>query len=265
MARITTVERGAAIDPLKHSQPLGAALVFLGLAGSLPIMHGSKGCASFAKALLTRHFNEPIPLQTTGISEVTAVFGSGESMVATLDAIRKKQRPEVIGLLTTGVTEVSGEDVGGQLRAYLAAWADADAEAGAEADAAPLIVGVSTPDFTGGLSDGWSAALEALVRAVIPADELDRGDPDELAEDVDDRAEGRTALLAASALAVAGGTRRTAPTPRSADAARALPAPAAVRPSPPPPTAPPNPPPQTPSPRPWPHPPPRTSHTPEST
>ncbi|CAO5193605.1 nitrogenase molybdenum-iron protein NifN [Frankia sp. AiPs1] len=199
MARITVAERGATIDPLKHSQPLGAALVFLGLAGAMPIMHGSMGCASFSKALLTRHFNEPIPLQTTAISEVTAVFGSGESLVATLDAIRKKQRPEIIGLLTTGVTEVSGEDVGGRLRAYLAAWADADAAAEGDADAAPLIVGVSTPDFVGGLSDGWSAALEALIRAVIPADELDLGDPDEMAEDLDDRAEGRTALLAASA------------------------------------------------------------------
>ncbi|WP_163547953.1 nitrogenase component 1 [Candidatus Frankia nodulisporulans] len=225
MARIVTTERGATIDPLKHSQPLGAAMVFLGLAGSMPIMHGSMGCASFAKALLTRHFNEPIPLQTTAISEVTAVFGSGESMVATLDAIRKKQRPEIIGLLTTGVTEVSGEDIGGQLRAYLAAWADADAdtgaaaEAGVEADAAPLIVGVSTPDFIGGLSDGWSAALEALIRAVIPADELVLGDPDELAEDLDDRDEGRTALLAASA----------ASPPRPADAVRAIPAAASVR------------------------------------
>jgi nitrogenase molybdenum-iron protein NifN len=224
MAKVTVVERGAAIDPLKFSQPLGAALVFLGLARSMPIMHGSKGCASFAKALLTRHFNEPIPLQTTGITEVTAVVGSGESMVATLDAIRKKQRPEIIGLLTTGVTEVSGEDVGGQLRAYLAAWADADSDSGTgpggESDPAaapaPLIIGVSTPDFLGGLSDGWSAALEALVRAVVPAPASRR------ALDT-----GQTALVAASAAPAADVVppAPVAPTPiRSAGAARAIPA-----------------------------------------
>ncbi|MCL9793311.1 nitrogenase component 1, partial [Frankia sp. AgKG'84/4] len=195
MAKIVIAERGAAIDPLKLSQPLGAALVFLGLAGSLPIMHGSQGCASFAKALLTRHFNEPIPLQTTAISEVTAVVGSGEAMVATLDAIRKKQRPDVIGLLTTGVTEVSGEDVGGQLRSYLAAWAEADTDsAGPDGSpdtttaSAPLIIGVSTPDFVGGLTDGWSAALEALIRAIIPAPAAARGPAD-----------GASALVAASA------------------------------------------------------------------
>lgn len=156
MARVVTGGKRAAIDPLKHSQPLGGALVFLGLAATMPIMHGSQGCASFAKALLTRHFREPVPLQTTAVTEVTAVLGAGESMVATLNAIRDKQRPQIIGLLTTGLTEVSGEDVAGELLAYVEGLGDA----------APLIVGVSTPDFRGGLSDGYAAALEALVRAV---------------------------------------------------------------------------------------------------
>lgn len=185
MARVVAGGKRAAIDPLKHSQPLGGALVFLGLAATMPIMHGSRGCASFAKALLTRHFREPVPLQTTAVTEVSAVLGAGELMVATLDAIRGKQRPEIIGLLTTGLTEVSGEDVAGELRSYVE---------GLGADA-PLIVGVSTPDFRGGLSDGYAAALEALVRAVPLAETaaerglavlvgaaVSAGDTDEIAE-----------------------------------------------------------------------------------
>lgn len=164
MARVVAGGKSAAIDPLKHSQPLGGALVFLGLARAMPVLHGSQGCASFAKALLTRHFREPIPLQTTAVTEVSAVLGAGESMVAALDAIRGKQHPEIIGLLTTGLTEVSGEDVPGELSSYLD---------GAGPDA-PLVVGVSTPDFRGGLSDGYAAALEALMR-VVP---LDRPCPD---------------------------------------------------------------------------------------
>lgn len=162
MARVVAGGKRAAIDPLKHSAPLGGALVFLGLDAAMPVMHGSQGCASFAKALLTRHFREPIPLQTTAVSEVTAVLGAGDSMLATLEAIRGKQRPQVIGLLTTGLTEVSGEDVAGELRSYLVGLG---ADGGLGADA-PLIVGVSTPDFRGGLSDGYAAALKALVQAV---------------------------------------------------------------------------------------------------
>ena len=62
MARVVAGGKPAAIDPLKHSQPLGGALVFLGLANTMPMLHGSQGCTAFAKALLTRHFREPIPL-----------------------------------------------------------------------------------------------------------------------------------------------------------------------------------------------------------
>ncbi len=147
--------RSLQIDPLKHSQPLGASLAFLGLARCMPIMHGSQGCTSFAKALLTRHFNEPIPLQTTAVTEVTAVLGAGDSLMAGLDAITAKQRPDVIAVCTTGLTEVSGEDIAGELHDYLE-------ERGNEG---PLVIWVSTPDFRGGLTDGWEAALRAIVAA----------------------------------------------------------------------------------------------------
>ncbi|WP_018501677.1 nitrogenase iron-molybdenum cofactor biosynthesis protein NifN [Parafrankia discariae] len=166
MARVVTSDRRPGLDPLRFSQPLGGALVFLGLAAAMPVMHGSKGCASFAKALLTRHFNEPVPLQTTGVTEVSAVLGSGDDLIANLDGIRARQNPRIIGLLTTGVTEVSGEDVAGQVRQYIAMMNHTTPEG------APLIVRVSTPDFAGGLSDGWSAALRSLV-ATVPFDHAD--------------------------------------------------------------------------------------------
>jgi nitrogenase molybdenum-iron protein NifN len=161
MARVTHGGQRGAIDPLKHSQPLGGALVFLGLARAMPLLHGSQGCTAFAKALMTRHFGEPIPLQTTAVTEVSAVLGGGEALTTGLDTIRAKLHPDVIGVLTTGLTEVNGEDVAGELRTYAN---------GSDRDGMPLIVGVSTPDFHGGLSDGYAAALDALMRTV-PFDE----------------------------------------------------------------------------------------------
>jgi len=158
--RIVTGGRSATIDPLKHSQPLGAALAFLGLARCMPIMHGSQGCASFAKALLTRHFNEPVPLQTTAVTEVSHVLGAGDSLVAAVGAVAAKQRPDFVGVCTTGLTEVSGEDVVGVLRVVCDERDDAD----------PWVVHVSTPDFRGGLTDGWEAALGAVV-AAVPLDD----------------------------------------------------------------------------------------------
>ncbi|WP_261558716.1 nitrogenase iron-molybdenum cofactor biosynthesis protein NifN [Frankia tisae] len=180
MARIAASGRKAGLDPLKHSQPLGAALVFLGLANAIPILHGSKGCSSFANELLVRHYNEPVPLQSTGISEITAVVGGGRDLVQNLDAFQARQCPEIMGLLTTGITEVSGEDITGQLLQYRRDRYAATDVPGTEHAAPPLIVGVSTPDFRGGMSDGWSAALRALVNSIPfdaggPADEPTEG------------------------------------------------------------------------------------------
>lgn len=158
MARVTKSGHHAAFDPLKHSQPLGGALVFLGLARCIPLLHGAQGCSAFAKALLTRHFREPIPLQSTAINDVSAVLGSSDSVLTALDTIAERSYPDIVGVLTTGVTEVCEEDMFGVLRT-------SNYGAGSQA---PMVVPVSTPDFHGGLSDGWSAALNALVDAVPP-------------------------------------------------------------------------------------------------
>ncbi|AEH10137.1 MULTISPECIES: nitrogenase iron-molybdenum cofactor biosynthesis protein NifN [Protofrankia] len=156
MARVTTGGHRAAFDPLKHSQPLGGALAFLGLARCIPMLHGAQGCSAFAKALLTRHFREPIPLQSSAINDVSAVLGSSESLLGALDTINERQRPDIIGVLTTGLTEVTEEDMFGVL----------GASKYAPGSRGPLVVAVSTPDFHGGLSDGWSAALRGIVAAV---------------------------------------------------------------------------------------------------
>ncbi|TIW41585.1 MAG: nitrogenase iron-molybdenum cofactor biosynthesis protein NifN, partial [Mesorhizobium sp.] len=65
MARILLQSKSAAVNPLKSSQPLGAAFAFLGVDGAMPLFHGSQGCTSFALVLFVRHFKEAIPLQTT--------------------------------------------------------------------------------------------------------------------------------------------------------------------------------------------------------
>nr|AAD17263.1 NifN [Frankia sp. EuIK1] len=136
MARVVTSDTRPGLDPLRFSLALGGRLVFLRLAQRDAVMHGSQGCASLAKALLTRHFNEPVPLQTTCHRGV-AVLGSGDD--------RGRRRPG---------PPVHRDDEPHQ------------------PEGAPLIVRVSTPPFAGGLSDGWSAAC-ARWSATVPFDHAD--------------------------------------------------------------------------------------------
>ena len=63
MAEIVRTPKALTVNPLKASQPIGAALAFLGLRDSLPMLHGAQGCTAFGKVFLVRHFREPIPFR----------------------------------------------------------------------------------------------------------------------------------------------------------------------------------------------------------
>ncbi len=147
------------VNPIKLSQPLGAALAFLGVNQCLPLMHGALGCASFTKVFLTRHFSEPIAIQTTAVSDVTAVLDGGDySIVEAVKNITQKVTPRLIGLHTTGLTETKGDDIRG-----VASRIDF-----------PLVC-VNTPDYEGGLESGWALAVKALIEQLTaPTSRIDK-------------------------------------------------------------------------------------------
>ena len=62
MAEIIRTPKPLTVSPLKASQAIGAALAFLGMRNSLPMLHGAQGCTAFGKVFFVRHFREPIPL-----------------------------------------------------------------------------------------------------------------------------------------------------------------------------------------------------------
>lgn len=149
--------KSVAVNPLKQSQPLGAALAFLGIRGMMPLFHGSQGCTAFAKVMLVRHFREAIPLATTAMSEVTTILGGEDNIETALLTLLEKSNPEIVGLCTTGLTETRGDDMDGILKTLRDRQPDI---------AALPLAFASTPDFKGALQDGFAAAVEALVRDI---------------------------------------------------------------------------------------------------
>ncbi|WP_345987007.1 nitrogenase iron-molybdenum cofactor biosynthesis protein NifN [Sulfurimonas sp. HSL1-2] len=138
------------VNPIKHSQPMGAALAFMGIRNCLPLMHASQGCASYTKVFYTKHFNEPIPMYNTSVSDITAVLDGGDySILLAIENITKKNKgmkPEIIGLHTTGLTETKGDDVRG---------------VGMHIEIPYCYV--NTPDFEGGMESGWALTVKALI------------------------------------------------------------------------------------------------------
>ena len=158
MARVIVSEKHCTVNPLKMSQAIGAALAFMGVDNSMPLLHGSQGCTSFGLVLFVRHFREAIPMQTTAMSEVATVLGGIDNVEQALVNIAARTKPALIGICTTGVSEIKGDDLNGFLKLIRANHPELDSIA---------LVDVSTPDFKGTFQDGWAAAVTRMVEELI--------------------------------------------------------------------------------------------------
>jgi nitrogenase molybdenum-iron protein NifN len=148
------------VNPIRLTQPMGAALAFLGVDRCMPLMHGGIGCTSFTKVFFTRHFCEPIAIQTTAVTDATVILDGGDAgIVEAVKNITAKVSPSLIGLHTTGLTETKGDDIGGVAR---------------QVDF-PLVY-VHTTDYEGGLESGWGKATRALIEQLVEPCTLVRRD-----------------------------------------------------------------------------------------
>ena len=161
MAEIIKRNKALSVSPLKTSSTTGAALAFLGVNRSIPMLHGSQGCTAFAKVFFVRHFREPIPLQTTAMDQASTVLGADDNVLEGLNTIATKQKPAMIGLPTTGLSETQGADVHRLVKDFRAAHPEHDGIA---------VVAVNTPDYTGCLESGFALAVKAMIEAVVPMD-----------------------------------------------------------------------------------------------
>jgi len=139
------------INPLKHSASIGAAMALQGVHNALPIIHGAQGCTFLAKVLLTKHFREPIALASTKLFAEDVVMGSDENLSKTVQGFIEKNRPDVIGILTSGLTEVKGDDVAASVKNLNASPSDT------------RVLFISTPDYEGGIEAGYCKAVSSLL------------------------------------------------------------------------------------------------------
>ncbi len=140
------------INPLKHSPSIGAAIALQGIDRALPIIHGAQGCGFLGKVLLTKHFREPMALATSKLFVEDVVMGSEEKLVKVIEEFIAKSKPNLIGILTSGLSEVKGDDVKAVLKQFM------------EHGSGVKVVYVPTPDYDGGLETGYAKAVEAIIQ-----------------------------------------------------------------------------------------------------
>ncbi|HEY6795283.1 MAG TPA: nitrogenase molybdenum-iron protein subunit beta [Kineosporiaceae bacterium] len=142
------------VNPAKACQPLGAVLAALGFAGTLPLVHGSQGCAAYFRSHFARHFKEPVPAVSSSMTEDAAVFGGLNNLVEGLLNAHSLYRPEMIAISTTCMAEVIGDD--------LANFVGIARQKGAVPEDFPVPY-AHTPSFVGSHLVGYDAMLKAIL------------------------------------------------------------------------------------------------------
>ena len=153
----TEVSAAASQNACKLCAPLGASLVFKGIADAVPLLHGSQGCSTYIRRYLISHFKEPIDIACSNFGEQTAIFGGGANIKLALDNIISQYSPELIGVATTCLAETIGDDVPMFVHEYRKLHSKV---------LLPPIVHVSTPSYRGTHMQGFYDAVLAIVKTL---------------------------------------------------------------------------------------------------
>jgi len=141
-------------NPQKNSPALGATLAYLGVNGLLALLHGSQGCSSFIRLQLSRHYKEPIPLNSTALLEDSVIFGGWEHLKKGIAVAADKYKPQIIGVMSTGLTETYGDDMVSALSSLRSERPDLENM--------PIVL-ANTPDYIGSMQEGYQRTVEALL------------------------------------------------------------------------------------------------------
>ena len=142
------------VNPCKMCMPMGAVSALYGVRGCMSILHGSQGCATYIRRHMATHYNEPVDIASSSLTEQGTVFGGEKNLIKGLENLIKLYSPEVIGIATTCLAETIGEDVNSHVSKFFALHPEYSHI---------KIVCVSSAGFGGTQYDGFFRALRSLT------------------------------------------------------------------------------------------------------
>lgn len=99
------------VNPCKMCMPMGAVTAFYGIKKCITILHGSQGCSTYIRRHMATHYNEPVDIASSSLTEQGTVYGGEENLIKGIKNLIQIYRPEVIGVATTCLAETIGEDI----------------------------------------------------------------------------------------------------------------------------------------------------------
>lgn len=99
------------VNPCKMCMPMGAVTAFYGIQKCISILHGSQGCSTYIRRHMATHYNEPVDIASSSLTEEGTVYGGEKNLIMGLKNLIQVYEPEVIGVITTCLAETIGEDI----------------------------------------------------------------------------------------------------------------------------------------------------------
>lgn len=143
----------------KLCAPLGASVVFKGIEGCVPLIHGSQGCATYIRRYMISHYKEPVDIASSNFSEQATVYGGSRNFITGINNIISQYHPGVIGIASTCLSETIGEDIAGHIRNYK------ETNEGIK-EPLPVFIHTSTPSYCGSHADGFYNTILATVKSI---------------------------------------------------------------------------------------------------
>lgn len=141
------------VNPCKMCMPMGASVALCGFRNCMTILHGSQGCATYIRRHMATHYNEPVDIASSSLTEQGTVFGGEANLVKGLENLIRLYRPDMIGVATTCLAETIGEDVPGMLFRFRESHPDCGVK----------LYSIPSPGYGGTHNEGYFSALRAIV------------------------------------------------------------------------------------------------------
>lgn len=141
------------VNPCKMCMPMGVVSALSGIRSCMSILHGSQGCATYIRRHMATHYNEPVDIASSSLTEQGTVFGGEANLLKGLENLIKLYNPEIIGVATTCLAETIGEDVPRIIEKFYEQNPDINIK----------IINVSSAGYGGTQYEGFFKALRAVV------------------------------------------------------------------------------------------------------
>ncbi|TDX52703.1 nitrogenase component 1 [Orenia marismortui] len=141
------------VNPCKMCMPMGAAIAFKGIEKAILMMHGSQGCSTYMRRHMATHYNEPVDIASSSLTERGTVYGGEDNLKKGLKNTIELYNPKVIGVVTTCLAETIGEDIERLVNEFV------EQEEVGEISFVP----VATPGYGGTEFEGYYLSLRKMV------------------------------------------------------------------------------------------------------